>query len=370
MLSALNHFTILLFVLKAVTGYTFIIYLASIFGIVIFISQLIRIRQIEYDVLILIIFSFIGYIFSIVISFDGFLFFPQFIACIGIAWVIHTHGLNKYIFTILFYGLSVYFFILVFLGIPTYEAFAYSNNYISVNFINCCILLYIARTQDSTIKLMPAIICFLISILGLGFGGILSSALLLILLFSFKLNLSFFGKFLLIVLFFFTIHILFNFSLYLSFIIEEFRSLLLYFNGNDLIVKLENIINFSYDYGSRTVIWSDYLSKLNFMSFIFGSNLNSTFSIAKDALSVGNIHSSFLLMHQRLGFISLIFFIYILVGLVKNFKISYLSFIFLLVILLRGFTDTTFFAASNYDFILIYLFLYAFKDKKMKLNVV
>lgn len=339
------------FFAKAITGNDIFLYIGFFSGILLFIYQLLSRNSISLFAVIFFLIVIFTSVFSLLNNgFKyGLLFIPSIIAASGIGWRISTNGINYRYCWLLFYGSLMYFLVHVLL-LDQYagSVFAYSRNHISIYFINATCLLFIASYQSKQeIKLTPVIATLFVSILSVGFGGILSSALFLYMILYYK----FFNKlknykslFFLVMGFSLFILIMFLNS-FLIYIIENFDL------SNDMISKLQSPFNFSE--GVRFHIFNEYIEKLNFQRIIFGTNMGETF------YNQSNLHSAFLMLHSRSGilfFLLIILFSYSLLMLYKhNFVFATCFF----VILFRGLTDTSFLVGSPFDFIFIFFLLYA-----------
>ena len=109
------------------------------------------------------------------------------------------------------------------------------------------------------------------------------------------------------------------------------------------------------DYVERGVMLSNYLKNINLTNLFIGYNYNT------DPYFIGwelNPHNSFIRLHYNFGFLAFIIVGIIFVSVFLALKKSFLVFILLLVLILRGFTDTIFFvSAFDYLFICIFFIL-------------
>ena len=367
MIYYLTHLSILFFVLRAFSGEALFIYLGTILGIIVFALQVVKYNKIPTNAAFLLIFLIAPSLISLFKNnMDGLLFYPQLIACIGVAWAIHTNGINKFLILLIFYlGSLYYLFNVALLGVYRGDVFANSSNYVSVNFINLFILLSLAYKDKNFYSiLIPASMCFVVSIFAQGFGGILSSFILLsgVMLYPFS-KINYLRYILIIVLLLLFLIFYFNIEQILNYILINYYDIIMYFGGNDSIVKLNYLLNNISDLSklSRIEIWLIYINSLDLNSILFGSNMNIEIYFEKNQSTVTNLHNSYLLLHQRIGLFSIIFIILLLYSLIMSLKNNFLHFVFLVTLLTRGFTDTIFFAGSSFDFVILYLILFSYK---------
>jgi len=355
----LHHIAITFYILRAITGSDISLIIVTCIGMLLFLLQLQMSVKIEKVVFYLFVIVSLSYVFTLMNNglSIGKLFIPLFVSNIAIARSIVTHGISfKYAQT-LFYGLAIYFLISNLLGISVNDIFAYSRNHVSVLFINSAALMYIASYQrNNNVKhFLPVILIWVFSIMSEGIGGILSSTILLYLVYyyyfsaesnNFLLKLIFVSGFISILTFVFGNYVI-------NFLIEN--SML----RDDLIFKLSlfdaKILS------PRSEIWSEYFDKLNWQRALIGIDLNESF------YGHTNLHNSYLLMHGRMGFLSVIFMFVFAYVLFRLYKFDFILFTFYMAILIRGFTDTVFMSGSSFDFVLLTLVIISFSNQK-KLN--
>ncbi len=343
---------------RAITDIDALLILGGVLGWMVFLYQLVDRLRLPYVAVISLFIVLASYYFTILNNGlnQGKLFIPLYVACLGIAWRISTHGINYRFCWIIFYGSIVYFFVNIFLLDSTlYSLFAYSRNHISVYFINAAALLYIGTmTSGRQIGLLPVILIFLVSIVSIGFGGIISCLTLLFLLTCYKYSqLLWTYK---IILFFAFV----TFALGLWIIWDEimvYVSTSLYFS-NEMLIKLQKVSEF----GGRINVWSEYFEKLDVTRFFVGSSLSESF------YGFNNLHSSYFLLHQRMGFLGIILMCLFLYALLKMYSVNFVYFSCFFVLLLRGISDTTFLAGSSFDFVFLYFCLFAFISLKKEIQ--
>jgi len=283
---------------------------------------------------------------------DGVLFLFFFFGSLGVAWHIALKGINHSFCWWLFYISALYFLIMVFfLGYSTNDIFAYSRNHVSVYFINATSLLYIASYQlKKTIELSPAVATFAISILCEGLAGIIAAGILLYLIMSFKFFRDY-KHFKMIVFSFllaFILLILSNLELIITLFIQSLGI------EGDLAVKLSLFVTDSSLTGNvRYEVWADYISKLDLLRFFSGVQLSETFN------DFSNLHSSYFILHARIGIFSFFFIGFLIYSLIQLLTRNFLFGACLMAILIRGLTDTTFLAGSSFDYILMFFLIYS-----------
>ena len=223
-----------------------------------------------------------------------------------------------------------------------------STNYISVIMLLSVSFYYIAiELDDRRLKLMdmlPALICFLISIWARGRGGILSTAILLALMLSLYMR------------------SLSNKSARRSILII----LVLFAVGVFLIIKNINLIDTFMSLGkwetrgadnsARMLIWSSYFSKVgeSIGYFLVGAPLRDIPII----YSVGeNCHNSFLQLHAHNG---IFMFVAFLILLIKSYiyywkKQKFIMVAMLTVLVIRGMTDKFIFGQYGMPIMLFFV---------------
>ncbi len=97
---------------------------------------------------------------------------------------------------------------------------------------------------------------------------------------------------------------------------------------------------------TRSNLWHEYIDKLDWLRFMTGINLDETFYGYK------NLHSSYVLLHARMGFLAFLLVFIFLFGLFRLYKINFIMAVCYLSLLLRGMSNTTFMSGSSFDFVL------------------
>jgi hypothetical protein len=250
--------------------------------------------------------------------------------------------IRKYVYSwsafFVFYSLSGYFLSYMFLGFSGDEVLKWSSsNNISIIMLISCISLYIINDfENREISLIPAALTLLISIWGIGRGGIISSLFLFIGLLFIKYKKKSIYIYILI-----TILILFLLFLFL------FSDSLIEFaiNNNYLTNAAFRFIERGDEFtesSARSNMWQNYFNNLDLQRIIFGAN------VEKDPWDSGaensyNYHNSFINLHLQTGLLGLITIFILLFALFKYLKINKLFFLLLFVLIIRSLTDTMIF---------------------------
>ena len=203
------------------------------------------------------------------------------------------------------------------------------------------------------VSIAPSLITFVISCLSIGMGGILSTGVLLGLIFLYVIfkNMNYSRALIIIYSALCFIFLIVVFSDVTNFFIYK------YIIKGDLLVKLNNL-QFITEM-ERYKIWSSYVMNLNFWNLLIGVNLD------KEFFGYRNIHSSYLLMHARMGFLSFFLMLVVLFSVYKLYKLNYVFFVCFFCILLRGFSDTSFLAGSPFDFIFIFFIGFSYFGQRV-----
>jgi hypothetical protein len=350
-LSALNYLAILSFFIRAITGNIIFLFIGAalggfIFLYFLFINKKIP-RQFFYVSIVVVLSYLITYMnngFS-----HGSLFIVLFLSCASIAWAIARYGINYWFAWTIFYGSALYCFLRIYyFDASPNDLFAYSRNHVSVYFINAISLLYIAAYQEKRkTPILPAILTFLISVMSVGTGGIFSSAILLWFILIWYILKNF--KSYKIISIYLTLSILYH---VVSFWDIGISGLVATFDlQGDIVIKLQSSQITAGN--ARYQIWSEYINSLDIIRVLAGVSLSEEF------YGYSNLHSSYLLLHARMGFLSFFLVLMFMYSLVRLYKKNYVFFICYMVILLRGITDTTFLAGSSFDFVLLFFFIFS-----------
>ncbi len=251
----------------------------------------------------------------------------------------------------LFFYVSISFFIIAyFTGVKAAFVLTSSGNYVSVLMILSAALYYISLYNSGLklklIHLLPALICFLLSIWARGRGGILTCTILLALLvLCYTINFAHSGG----SIRYFVIAIIVIVALGCLYIadinpIEDFFSLGKWsnkgFNNND-----------------REIIWAAYYEKLkeSVIYILNGAPLNDIPIIHSFN---NNTHNSFIQLHANNGLVPfLIFMVFMVKSLIKYIRENkYLMAIVLFTLFIRGMTEKFIFGQYGMP-IMMYLVL-------------
>lgn len=221
-----------------------------------------------------------------------------------------------------------------------------SRNFVSVTILfNTALLLFIKYRQDSVIVLWPAIIAFVICLLAVGRGGILTSSILLLGLSIIKLHVNSSRRKKIII-----------YVCIIGFIALFSSSLLAYYEASDNLERIRN--RGMHDY-SRERIIEAYLDHMDASTFLFG------YDITKDPTIQyfnGNPHNSYIRLHSHMGVFLLVPLYMVILSVVYFFiRKNYFSILCLMVLLLRCFSDMV--LLNHYDFVLLLYLLEPYYDK-------
>lgn len=333
----------------------YLIYVGTALGVLAFIGLALSNARLPILAIATLFVAGISYIFSYANNGLGYgaFFVPHLLSAVGISWHIQRNGISYHFCAALFYG-SVAYCLAGFLiyQLEPADLMRGSRNQVSVYFLSTSALLYIAAERLSTrVSLVPAIITLFIATISVGIGGIVSATLLFSLLLYFRLFHKVRGyKYLLPVFILIASQLLFVYwEIIAVFFITSFGI------EGDLVNKL-NVFQLLEE-NDRYLIWNDYLENLTLQRFVSGINLGESF------YGVANLHSAYLLMHARMGIFAFMLFVLFANGLFARFQQSFVLASCAASLLLRGVTDTTFFAGSSFDFVLIYLLLFIHDPK-------
>lgn len=355
---ALFYLSILLFIGRAIQGNILFLYGAVAAGMAVFAYYAVSNHAARPRFWLLLALFACGYFTSLARNglSDGWLFMPLFIASAGLAWRIHLRKVDYRFATALFYGVAADFLIEYYvLGRYPHSIFANSGNHISVTFISLAALVYIAATVNQRQKtILPALVTFVISVLSLGVGGIISSGLLLIgvLLYLIAMIPRYRTA---------AIFVSIGFGLVIMLKMDaisasvERRSAEFYLEGGDLATKLDPGMVLSGN--DRYQIWGDYLGEMNAEKLILGTPLNVPH------YGYTNLHSSYFLLHARTGVWFFPIMAVLLVSMIGLIRRDPLLFICLLAIVVRAYSDTVYLGIGSYDWILLYLAVFAVRHR-------
>lgn len=235
-----------------------------------------------------------------------------------------------------------------------------STNYISILMILSVSFYYIALERDGRklkpYDLIPALICFFMSVWGRGRGGILSTAVLVaLMLFLYIRTLANKRKR------FFIFVMLILLMIGIVFLVRNINPL-------DAFMSLGKWETRGTDNSARTLIWSSYFSKMNeSISYILmGPPLNDIPIIYAES---GNCHNSFLQLHAYNGLLMFVVFSIMLVRVFIHYwkKRNFVSVAILAVLVLRGMTDKFIFGQYGMP-IILFLVLYPLIEQQQASN--
>jgi hypothetical protein len=353
-----NYMAIFSFLSRAFFGDVEFLYLGIILGLLVLFGQFIEQRSLPFLALVFITIVLFSYILTFVNNgFEkGLLFIPLTLSHIGVAWRMSTHGVNLNFSKTIFFGSVMYFFYSIGIsGLNPSEVFANSRNYVSVYFLNTVSILYISiyLSKDVSISkariLVPVALVFLVSTLSIGTSGIATSfvfLVLILLIVSKNVYKYILGGLGVLAASFFQ-----DWNSFLSFL-EVFS---LFSQDSELLEKMA-YAQLTQD-NARYTIWSEYLSSMNAVRLLSGISLNETF------YGFSNYHSSFVMLHARIGMYAFLIAFLFLYLLIKVFGVNKILGTCLLVILLRSLTDTTIMTGSPFDFVLFYLLFFSLSNK-------
>lgn len=277
---------------------------------------------------------------------------------IGMAMIMLKYKMNHNITRIMFYGLSIFFLYEMFMGESSSEVLYHvSRNYISVLMLTNLNLLYLSDIDNNQpITLTPAILCFIISMWGIGRGGIITSGLLL-------------GGILLIKVF--------------SKLSGEQKKFFIIISGSLLVILLIILMNtnilLKYFVAfqtkgmktPRTFIYKEYLSaaKETFMNSVLGPPMRD---MRVSTVYSRNFHNSFIQAHAYYGLLFSIVIIFLLFNSLIFFikRKNYVFVVLILTLAMRAFTDRLFFSGYAEPLLYYYCFYPLIKhEKDMKTNV-
>jgi hypothetical protein len=341
----LLYTAIIFLTLKAVTGGIFFLLSGSFFGCVLLLIGVLKKESTTLPFIVVVFIFLISYILTYLNNYfsNGSLFLFLMFGSIGIAWEMCKNCLSVTFASFIFYISSfVYLFLYFIFDFSAGSILDHSRNHVSVYFINLTALLFIAlnsqKVKDYKRYITPTIITVFISVLAIGISGIISSMLLFALVFLHALK----GKV--------TSSLFLVLTPMLLFFLYPLELTNIFSFNSELLGKLDPGKLTSED--ARYEIWGEYISSLDWIRILTGVPLSETFNGHQ------NLHSSYFLLHSRIGFFLFFLIVIAFISLLRMFKLSKLLFFCLLSILVRGYSDTTFLSASSFDFVLFYFLLF------------
>ena len=230
-----------------------------------------------------------------------------------------------------------------------------SWNYVSVVMIMNTIIVYlIEKNERLKISFTPAFLCLLTSLLATGRSGILCSLLLFLFVLHYKWKyISLAKKWML----FFLLLLPF-----ISIIIYNINTIIQFFGH---LTIMEKFTERGIDSPSRGIMIREYLANLSLKNILLGYNFNNNYWFIHYGL---NPHNSYIRLHYYFGISFFVVVSFILYYSKKLFKSDKLLFGFVIVILIRAYTDTVLFQYI-YDFVLLTLLLSPIKHIFMNKNI-
>ncbi|MBP5469915.1 MAG: hypothetical protein J6Z11_11810 [Candidatus Riflebacteria bacterium] len=280
----------------------------------------------------------------------------------GVIVVMFTYPLTyKQSFFTYYIIISIFLFGF-FRGIKTHEVLTSSGNYISVIMILSASLYYITIQYTNRnlglIDFVPSLLSFLLSVWARGRGGIICSALLLLLMTIYYLR-NFLKK---DAKRYFFVGLL-VFSIIFCFILYEI-------NPINAFMGLGKLSSRGLDNGPREKIWKAYFEKIeNNIEYLFIGVPIQDVPVIHD---IGdNTHNSFLHLHATNGIFSFVLFLLLIIkAMIYHLRTKKILFaIMLLVIFARGMSDKFIFGQYGMP-ILLYLVLYPYFSAYISCKVV
>lgn len=327
--------------------YQIILFITGIIGIVIlFIADRKSLKKIIYIFLI----YFITLIFNwLIIGNHSVNDIVQSALLFGIAIILLIYPWTFYQGLILFGVTCITFIINMCRGIPAHLMLTSSGNYISVVLLLSVTFFYIAIEVEKrtfrTIDLLPAVICFVMSVWAKGRGGILSCGLLLIFVLLFYMRCETSKKRGIVMI------VIAGVLLIILLLVSNVNVL-------DQVLSLGRWKTSGIDNSAREIIWNSYFVKLkeSLVYVLMGAPLDQI-SVIK--AYEGNCHNSFLQLHAYNGLLMTLIFFFFLVKAFRYYIIQkrYLILSVFLVLCIRGFTDKFIFGQYGMP-IMLYLALF------------
>lgn len=286
---------------------------------------------------------------------------------VGIAIAKQLNHLNRYFSLSLIPFWFLVFYIIYRLSITfnPEKVFINSRNYVSFYLIITVLPYYFLNSKNlKAASIFPALITFILSALSLGRSGILSSALILVIVIFFKTPKKLYKYRWLIIIFFL------GSSFYVFFI--YFKDLLNITSFSSRVISETsgkyNSLGHFVESGGRATIISDYSKSLNFFSFLFGSDLSHPTSAALRYVinRYGHLHSSLLNMYAAIGLGAIIFLGFVFHKLKYYYSQNKVLMFLLIAILLRSSTDVGL-LFSYFDFV-FWMFLVSVEFNKSPTN--
>lgn len=281
---------------------------------------------------------------------SGKLYLPILLSSIGIALAIRkTVNTNPRfhlsLSSFVFFGMSFYFL----MHFAVYRDFDLalngSRNHVSVNLIfSSCYYILVRRWTGVRIPAIYPVLILSISILAVGISGILTAIIIFIGYFLAQSKNNFF------------LIPTFVFGAFFAFDIPG----LLNWIDDDLLRKVYYKLS---EGDVRANIISSYIAELDLIKFLTGVPLNDLqWTLAGregQGISSTNLHSSYLLLHAKIGIMFFFVMFGIFLVLIKLLRKDFFVFCLFLALLVRASTDTIALSHGYHEWILILFLLYA-----------
>lgn len=224
-----------------------------------------------------------------------------------------------------------------------------SNNYVSVYMIFISVIYYaIAEHRKDRISLFPAIMTFVVCLLGKGRGGILASLIMLVGSYIYISNEHNSARWIRRVMIYGMVLSVICLLIYMAFNFELFEDYQIF--GHFKTSGMRS--------SGRFTIWLDYISYAfsDVYYFMFGADVNVVPSTLRHG---GNPHNSFLDIHALHGFLTFCVMLYMAL---YSMRYAYVNkqWLYLLcfsILLLRGFTDRVFWGSAGTPIFFFFLLI-------------
>lgn len=302
--------------------------------------------------------SFLAFVLIVFVFINSFLIRNEFlsgaifniIVSAVIAIKINNIKSSSWLFLIPFWFLVLYILMRLYENPDPSMVFINSRNYISFYLIITVLPFYFIQLKhQKTSTILPALVTLVLSFYSLGRSGIIASIFIFVAIILHKFNEKIVRKLII--------------GLIILFLIYSFLDYITFFEVILELEKFGSVDNFLEDKGRNEII-SNYLNKIDFISFTFGMDVEKSINVLR---YYGHLHSSLINLHSVVGFGSLLFF-FAIVKKSMLFRKHNLPLLFiLLAILIRVSTDVgALFAYFDYVF---WMFLYySVKEREEIIN--
>ena len=286
----------------------------------------------------------------------GVIVFAKILTNTIIGIVVFNNGLNKtcqLIFMSIVYSYVGYSYFVV--GtLPSEILSGYSHNHVSVILLYSTILFYLSNSsseiQQKKYSILPASICLLLCVFSLGRSGMISAAVLFILLFALKYQYPLFKGSILTKIWVFAFLVASTFG---------FLNIFNYFYQSGYFIKFETRM---FESERRSMVITDYFKNLDGINFLIGNNS----SFFQKEFDIG-AHNSYLAWHNFYGIAAVLLLAYTLLVIIRFFRTDKYHLILLLPILIRSLTDTIlFFQGIMFGLLFVILLVTSERQKSQK----